>query len=244
MARPFHRQANTLIPFLPDEMITIETSSGTQYIVHARPLAYLSLYFFIELNDNYQGPTTRTFRLNEHCENKVLEIFIDWMCFRNTVGRDRIDREFFLQGIPLTIAVKAWLLGAYLQSPDFQDDMMRYIMAKNMRIYGRRIIQEFGAQAPENSCLEFFFVDMFCHLMTVEKSVPPEVMRLWLTPRLMSEVSVRFYTAPRSGGVGEGPGWMKETSRYFINKDYEMVERGSRSASITARVTELQRTLR
>ncbi|KAI0118778.1 hypothetical protein GGR51DRAFT_554467 [Nemania sp. FL0031] len=195
MASPFQRGDHTPQPHESEEMVTINTPSGKQYLVHALTVAHLSDYFRAALNSNFVEGKKREFHLTQHCDDEVMKIFTSWLYLRCTALEYNIGKTCFMQDVTLGIAVKAWLLGDYLLAPKFQNDMIRYIHKGNMATDGPKIIQEFGEQFPEDSTLEKLFVDVFCHLMTIKKLKDPKTMLDWLTPRLHSEVSIELALA-------------------------------------------------
>ncbi|KAI3336694.1 hypothetical protein HD806DRAFT_528288 [Xylariaceae sp. AK1471] len=188
MTESFKREDRTPEPCTSDEMVTLTPPSGRRFLIHARPLAHLSRYFRTALNSQFREAKDRTFSLTEHCDDEVLEIFTKWTYLRSSAVEYSIGGGGFMEDKSQHIAVKAWLFGDYMGAPDFQNDMMRYLVYGDKLCFEYEIFQELGPHIPKGCRLEKFLVDMFCFLMVQARIEDPDTMMRWLPQRLVEEV--------------------------------------------------------
>ncbi|RYP67040.1 hypothetical protein DL771_007459 [Monosporascus sp. 5C6A] len=110
------------------EIVTIQIPSGERYTVHARLLAHHSKYFRAALNGAMKEATTLHFDLTEHATEFTVALYVKWLYARSTpyytrdgavpysgwIGQTKYDEA-------LGKLCMAWLLGDYLQAPEFKN---------------------------------------------------------------------------------------------------------------------------
>jgi hypothetical protein len=100
----------------PGDVVTISIPSGEKYYVHSPILIQVSEYFRRGLNGQMIEARTRTFNLTEHATADAVSLFVRWVYARSN-GR---HMDWAPGRIPTTgTLIDAWLLGDYLQAPDF-----------------------------------------------------------------------------------------------------------------------------
>ncbi|KAI1313653.1 hypothetical protein F5Y03DRAFT_337319 [Xylaria venustula] len=188
MASPFKREDNPPEPCISTETVTLRSPTGTEFVLHARPLAHLSSYFRTGLNSEFQEATTRVFDLKEHCDDKVLQAFTNWVYLRSSGVDYDVDEVPFLSRLCQATTVKAWLFGEYICAPAFQNTMMKLMVNVHNEKFDRSLFKRVGESSLENSPIEKYLVDRFCSLLFHYNEHCVDAVMVWSTPRLKDKV--------------------------------------------------------
>ncbi|KAI0024746.1 hypothetical protein F4780DRAFT_724837, partial [Xylariomycetidae sp. FL0641] len=179
---------------------TIQTPSGKEYILHARPLAHLSSYFRAALNGEvFVESKTRHFSLSEHCDDRVMTLFTRWFYIYTAAGQEvRRTGIPILGHFPASVLVKAWLFGDYLDMPSFQNDCARRLLPDLDNDYrGHLTDAEVSSQYEylvEGSKLRELLLDEYCWSFSSRKSIGKRYdLLLGLSYELLQEVTPRLF---------------------------------------------------
>ncbi|KAI1497882.1 hypothetical protein F5X99DRAFT_412671 [Biscogniauxia marginata] len=107
------------------EMVTIQIPCESKFYVHANLLVHYSRYFKAALGAPMEEAKSMHFNLEEHASNNIMSIYIDWIYER---GYTR-QIPFRIKKLSAHELIAAWLLGDYLQTPKFQNDIMKHLYA-------------------------------------------------------------------------------------------------------------------
>ncbi|RYP73473.1 hypothetical protein DL770_007766 [Monosporascus sp. CRB-9-2] len=110
------------------EIVTIHIPSGEKFHIHAHILAHHSKYFRAELKDPTKEAAKLCFHLTKHAIKFTVTFFVKWLYVRPTLGHNldaETIRNIFVgqenQGGILDKLCSTWLLGDYLQAPEFKN---------------------------------------------------------------------------------------------------------------------------
>ncbi|KAI0907965.1 hypothetical protein F4823DRAFT_640722 [Ustulina deusta] len=222
MTPRFEREGRTPEPCISVETVTLRSPSGEEFVVLARPLAHLSKYFRTALNSSFQEATTRVFDLVEHCDDKILQAFTNWVYLRSSGAPYSPLSVPFMSRLSLRTVVKAWLFGDYIRAPAFQNDMMVLILDVGNEQFNECVFKSVGQSVPENSPLERFLVDRLCSLIFYHGRSHIDMVMDWCTANLTSHVCKKLCTAIWDKGAGVGKknyAWVGKYEEYTVEEE-------------------------
>ncbi|KAI1333012.1 hypothetical protein F5Y16DRAFT_1280 [Xylariaceae sp. FL0255] len=104
------------------EIATIKIPSGHTYSVHTHLLTHCSDYFKASLSGGFLEAKTGTVHLEEHATKESMGIFVKWL-YAKSLGVE--DSWRGMNDCGTQTLIDAWLLGDYLQAPEFVTEVHR-----------------------------------------------------------------------------------------------------------------------